>query len=91
MDKLAVVVKAILEFLQKVMPGLILAFSAGYKMAAKQTSKVQALANTLALKLKYKENEIEIMDKLSKKSDADIIADAIKSTSSEPPQPGSDE
>lgn len=72
------VVTQILEWLERVLPGLIAAFGLGYKIGDDGKRKLQGQLDETETELKLKENELQNEKDFAGKSSADIIRDAAK-------------
>lgn len=86
MDKLKVVIEAILEFLERRIPWVTL----GYWIGKREASKKDAELRDLKLKLSYEENKNAVDDKYAGKSDSDIIDERLGSNSTTDQVSGSD-
>jgi len=75
----APVVQNVLEFLEKILPGLLAAFIGGYSIGKSKSSSIQKELQRTKLNLKYKENEDAVEKDFAGYSDSDLIEHAINS------------
>jgi hypothetical protein len=70
-------VKAILDFLEKVIPSALGAFGIGYSLGKEKTQKVQNELDKAKLDLEFEKNKESVLSDDSGKSAADILRSAI--------------
>ena len=79
----------VLEWLERVLPGLIGAFGLGYKVGQSGTQKVKNDLSRTELAKEEVENELQNEKDFEHKSDADTIRDAVKGSGAKPDSDGS--
>lgn len=72
----------VLEFLEKVLPGILGALAIGYKLGSQEKNKIKAQLDQALLQISLKENEMRNAADFADKSDDDIIRTAINGTGS---------
>lgn len=78
----------ILEWCQKVLPGLAAAFGIGYRVGSNAKAEVEKKLAKTTVELELKTNELQNEKDFDGKSDDDVIGDAIsKSRDSRKPGP----
>lgn len=86
--------KRLLDWLEKYLPGLLLAFGIGYKEGREELEKLEKKLLESETKRKLLENELVVREVFAGKSSDDVIRDILRagtpgdSSESEPKKPG---